>query len=103
MDRLDAWVAVQERGDPQRVVRMGAHPVRQRADAAANEPAVERRRHGAAEAWTARMRIEVRVASPGHDGAAEHSPWPPRYFVVACSTRSAPSLRATGAPAWPWC
>ena len=72
MDRLDAWVAVQERGDPQRVVRMGAHPVRQRADTAANEPAVERRRHGAARGLDRADTLEDRVASPGHDGTAEH-------------------------------
>src|SRR4030095_394562 len=72
MDRLDAWVAVQERGDPQRVVRMGAHRVRQRADAAANEPAVERRRHGAARGLDRADALEDYVASPGHDGGAAH-------------------------------
>ena len=63
------------------------------AQAAQHEPAVEGRRHGAA-VVAARAGRAANAASSARDDHARRprtSLWPPRYLVVACMTRSAPS------------
>src|SRR5919106_2537100 len=70
VDGLDPRVRLQECRDPQGVVRVCPHAPRQRADAAADEPAVERRRHRAAGALDRPDALEERVTGAGDDGAA---------------------------------
>jgi len=85
-------VAVQERGDPERVLRVAAHPIRQGPDPASDEPASNGEGTAPADACTARIRSKSSSRTFDTTAPPSTSPWPPRYFVVAWTTRSAPSL-----------
>ena len=83
----------EEPREPARALDVAAHAVRQRADAAQHEPAVERRRHGARpRSECSRTRAKKSSASRAMTTPPRTSLWPPRYFVVECITRSAPSV-----------
>ncbi len=88
---LDGRVPVEELGDRARVLAVALHPQRERLEAAQHEPAVERARarRRATSAGSAAAR-----RAPGRSCATKPpitSEWPPRYFVVEWTTRSAPS------------
>ena len=58
--------------DPHRVLRVRAHPVRQRVDAAQRQPAIERRGHRAAIMLRAPRALEQVIVVPRDQRAADH-------------------------------
>ena len=89
-DVADPGRALQAADDGRGARGVGRHPQVQRAQPAVDEEAVERPRHGADgvldEAQPlVESRSRVTTAPP------TTSEWPPRYFVVECTTKSAPS------------
>ena len=78
--------------EPARVLDVPAHAVRQRADAAqhaaSSRTATARRRP---RSECSRTRAKNSSASRAMTTPPRTSLWPPRYFVVECITRSAPS------------
>ena len=89
-DPLDTRVALEVRGDDRGVLAVAVHPDCERLRAAEDEPGVEGARTAPSDFW----RNASRSASASSLVATKPpttSEWPPRYFVVECRARSAPS------------
>ena len=92
MHRLDARVIVEVGRDLHRVFRMRAHAPRQCAHSAQDQPAIEWRRHRAAGNLRRAQRWKNSLSSFATMIPPMTSQWPPKYFVVECMTKSAPSV-----------
>ena len=90
VDACNFSVSGKEIGDFHGVLRMRAHPPRQRAHSAQNQPAIKGRGDSAARYCILRMRWKKSFSTLATTIPPSTSQWPPKYFVVECRTRSAP-------------
>ena len=75
-----------------RVFAMRSHSAGKRLHPAMHQPAIERSRHRAADLLEANA-LEKFVPCRAINAPPITSLWPPKYFVVECMTRSAPSAK----------